>query len=488
MRHELARPAVRRVDAAGVLALYLFTALPPRAEVVELLLGGGASTTGALHLTRDVRWVERLIAAGADVEERNAAGMTPLMSALAFPDGILAAARLLAAGARTDGVDAGGRGVLEHALPPSHYHDDPGDVLTQIGPAGDARLVADLDRLVLPMARAERARLERDFVKAIRRGSLSDAHRRSTLVLAIEHGLVRLSRALLDLGVTLRDPTALALAAQSARPDVVALLLARGADPNERDPGGTPLHRAVEAADIASVRLLLDAGGDPHVRARGMPSAYQAALDPQNRIGPRCVALFDARAPKRAAPMGVRTRAGKTLPGASAFTRAYLGAQPQWSIVAARAACADVVRRVHAELGGVLVADARQSPVPGGMREVTFVVQLSRQPWTLVVLGLGITGASTDGARLARKLSRIASSLFFAAHDAVEITRFETGRDVTRTSIEERTVAATARAIDAALAPTKLVVPRLSLVDDGRNRTLAVHGARVAAAAAIASS
>jgi ankyrin repeat protein len=61
--------------------------------------------------------------------------------------------------------------------------------------------------------------------------------------------------------------------------DVVTLLLAKGADPNQPytktvpprqaqgninvAPGATPLHRAVRAVDLAAVRLLVDAGANP---------------------------------------------------------------------------------------------------------------------------------------------------------------------------------------------------------------------------------
>jgi ankyrin repeat protein len=49
-------------------------------------------------------------------------------------------------------------------------------------------------------------------------------------------------------------------------PDMVRLLLAKGADPNARDVGdnATPLHFAAGSGAVESVRLLLDAGADVH--------------------------------------------------------------------------------------------------------------------------------------------------------------------------------------------------------------------------------
>ena len=49
-------------------------------------------------------------------------------------------------------------------------------------------------------------------------------------------------------------------------PDMVRLLLAKGADPNVRDVGdnATPLHFAAGSGNLESVRILLDAGADVH--------------------------------------------------------------------------------------------------------------------------------------------------------------------------------------------------------------------------------
>ena len=57
-----------------------------------------------------------------------------------------------------------------------------------------------------------------------------------------------------------------------ARPDVldiVKLLLAFGADPNQRGINDyTPLHMAVSERNLPAVQLLLEAGGDPQLRTR----------------------------------------------------------------------------------------------------------------------------------------------------------------------------------------------------------------------------
>ena len=57
-----------------------------------------------------------------------------------------------------------------------------------------------------------------------------------------------------------------------ARPDVaeiVTLLLAFGADPNQRGINDwTALHHAVARRDLAAIRLLVAHGADPHMKTR----------------------------------------------------------------------------------------------------------------------------------------------------------------------------------------------------------------------------
>jgi uncharacterized protein len=52
-------------------------------------------------------------------------------------------------------------------------------------------------------------------------------------------------------------------------PDILALLLSFGADPNQRGINDyTPLHMAVSECNLPAVRLLLEAGADPRLRTR----------------------------------------------------------------------------------------------------------------------------------------------------------------------------------------------------------------------------
>ncbi|KXK62011.1 hypothetical protein AWW66_10740 [Micromonospora rosaria] len=72
-----------------------------------------------------------------------------------------------------------------------------------------------------------------------------------------------------------KGDTLLILAAYHARPDTVAALLARGADPRRiNDRGQSALAAAVFRRDAEAVRALLAAGADPE---HGDPSAVDTA-------------------------------------------------------------------------------------------------------------------------------------------------------------------------------------------------------------------
>ncbi len=104
-----------------------------------------------------------------------------------------------------------------------------------------------------------------------------------------------------------------------------AMLLERGADPNLRGPGGrTPLHRAVEEADLPAARLLLEHGADPGLRSPelGTPAELAAA---QGR--PILAALLggggEAPEPLDLAIAGLRAGLVLGLPGGETLTKGY---------------------------------------------------------------------------------------------------------------------------------------------------------------------
>lgn len=107
----------------------------------------------------------------------------------------------------------------------------------------------------------------------------------SCLVYAIYHSPLAFIRTLLEMGANPNAPAgdgfppliaALSCSRDvpgaTGRPDVdevLRLLLARGADPNQRGVNDyTPLHMAVAERNIRAIQLLLDAGADPELRTR----------------------------------------------------------------------------------------------------------------------------------------------------------------------------------------------------------------------------
>lgn len=105
------------------------------------------------------------------------------------------------------------------------------------------------------------------------------------LAYAVYHSPISFVQTLIDIGAELSPdehdgfpPVIAALSSLRSRPgsparadalDVLALLLAAGADPNQRGLNDwTPLHMAVAERSLEAVRLLLEAGADPRLRTR----------------------------------------------------------------------------------------------------------------------------------------------------------------------------------------------------------------------------
>jgi uncharacterized protein len=102
---------------------------------------------------------------------------------------------------------------------------------------------------------------------------------------AIYHSPLAFIRTLLEIGADPNPadqagfpPLIAALSCSRSRPgspgrpdvlDILKLLLAYGADPNQRGINDyTPLHMAVSESNLPAIALLLAAGSDPHLRTR----------------------------------------------------------------------------------------------------------------------------------------------------------------------------------------------------------------------------
>jgi uncharacterized protein len=131
----------------------------------------------------------------------------------------------------------------------------------------------------------------------------------SCLEYAIYHSPLAFIRTLLEIGANTNPehhsgfpPLIAALSCSRPHPgattradavDIVKLLLAFGADPNQRGINDyTPLHMAVSEQNVAAIQVLLDAGADAALRTR--IDEYETPREMAHRAGlESIVAVFD---------------------------------------------------------------------------------------------------------------------------------------------------------------------------------------------------
>ena len=139
----------------------------------------------------------------------------------------------------------------------------------------------------------------------------------SCLVYAIYHSPLAFIRTLLEIGADADAPVddgfpPLIAALGGTRSDIddlVRLLLAFGADPNQRGINDyTPLHMAVAERQLPAIQILLDGGADPTQRTR--IDECETALDMAHTAG---LGDFAALLAPRGEPQRRRLRSGLTL-------------------------------------------------------------------------------------------------------------------------------------------------------------------------------
>ena len=266
-----------------------------------------AATTGEPPLLQaayhdDLATVERLIAAGADVNAANDLGATPLWAAcqngnaamvarlleaganpnLALLKGetpLMIAARtgnptiaeaLLVRGAEPNAKAARGQTALMWAV--AQKHSDVVKVLLAHGADVNARSEVWTNvEAVPPHGRPE-------YNKAIPHGA------DTALLFAARAGDLASARLLIAAGANVNDAdawgvTALVLAAHSDYRDLAEFLLEIGADPNLAAAGFTALHNAIMHRDEKLVASLLGRGANPNAPLRTWTPVRRAAKD-----------------------------------------------------------------------------------------------------------------------------------------------------------------------------------------------------------------
>lgn len=261
-------------DPAGHTALHI-AARAGQAPVAKLLLDHGADITvrvpnrgeTPLHIAAlygRLKVIELLAARGADLNAKDNESVTPLQYARLRLQAE-AAARLLALGARMDGL---------------HDAVNAGDVARVIELIVQGADVNAQDLFGTPLHLAAAKGRTGIAVILIDRGADIEApgepEGARPLHTAALNGQADIAALLLDRGakVDARDAagrTALMVAAGFLHPDVAKLLLAQGADPNAQDSvwGDRAIHYAACSGDIATMRLLLKAGVDINSAGRG---------------------------------------------------------------------------------------------------------------------------------------------------------------------------------------------------------------------------
>jgi ankyrin repeat protein len=297
-------------SASGTLALILSLDGSPAPAIVraeplprgEDPWGGAATLTPLMTaaLSGTIEDMDRLIAAGADVNAATPGGITALMCAVRDPEKVR---RLLSAGSNPNAAAKSGHTALMLA---ADYDRAADSVRALLDRGADPNAVAM--QAIVPGATALRnAALHGDMDVArllLDRGAaldipVGDARFALPLLFAGAAGHVDVVDLLLSRGASpnarmldlpeagWEGTTALMMAAEDGNPDLVRLLLKRGADPNARDRKGlTPLMYAAASIDRGNtdiVQQLLAAGADPAVKTPQEETAVTMATKYGNR-------------------------------------------------------------------------------------------------------------------------------------------------------------------------------------------------------------
>jgi len=269
---------VNAADADGTTALH-WASYRDDVESVDLLIRAGAKVDAATDLGVTPLWnasangseaaVRRLLAAGANPNVALLAGETPVM--VAARSGYASVVeQLVAKGANLNAHGARGQTALMWAVAQKH----PDVVKTLLAHKVDVRARSDVWSEV--MAVPPHGYLE--YNRAIPRGG------DSALMFAARVGDLASAKLLVAAGADVNDRdawgvSATAMAAHAGYADLVEFLLDRSADPNASQAGFSALHAAIMRRDERMANALVAHGADVNAPLRNWTPTRRSSKD-----------------------------------------------------------------------------------------------------------------------------------------------------------------------------------------------------------------
>ena len=253
-------------------------------QLATLLLQAGANVNAVddhavtplalACLNGSISMLELLIEAGADPSLARSSGETPLMTA-ARVGNVDVVQQLLAAGADPTAVErTRGQTALMWAVAESQSA--VAKVLVERGGGTTARSTNGFTPLLFA---AQQGNLE---IARVLIAAGADVNESAPDGIAGDTN----ARALLREGT---DASALLVAIDSGHPALARYLLERGADPNHSGAGRTPLHSATQQAMSDVVRGLLAAGADPNARLEKRMPLLSRRITLNNGLAPTMI-------------------------------------------------------------------------------------------------------------------------------------------------------------------------------------------------------
>jgi ankyrin repeat protein len=261
---------VNAAQGDGATALH-WAAYRDDSETADLLIRAGANVNAANDLgvtplflacaNGNAVIVANLLKAGADPNASSSTGVSPLMVA-ARTGRADAVKALLAHGANVNAKEASrGQTALMWAV--AQRHADVVGALIEHG--ADVTVRTRVSRVVVNRGGPNGTSADIPYVGEVEKGGST------ALLLAARQGDLESARLLLAAGAEVNEKSpdgysVMLLASHSGHGALASFLLEKGADPNAADAGFTTLHTAVLTGDLDLVKALLGHGANPNAR------------------------------------------------------------------------------------------------------------------------------------------------------------------------------------------------------------------------------